>query len=114
MALTTRFRVRSPARDHDTDADRLQRLHQFIAGIRAEMERERSGLRDRYERVTANAAFSVLALEEDGGAGISSKIGDMTETMIHYARRITELETQIGFVTDLDHQVEQFSRGNAA
>ena len=58
----------------------------------------------------ANAAFSQLALEDGrGGAGISSKIGDMTDTMIRYAKRIASLETQIGFVTDIEQQVALFS-----
>jgi hypothetical protein len=114
MALT-RFRVRSPERDRETDASRLRRLRQLIAELRAEMERERTGLRDRYEKVTANAAFSLLALEEDGSArGVSSKIGGMTETMIHYARRMSSLEVQIGFVSDLDQQVALFAQGNEA
>lgn len=113
MALTSRFRVRSPARDRETDVDRMQRLHEHIAAVRVDMERERDGLRDRYEKVTANAAFSLLALEEDGGPGIASKIGDMTDAMIRYARRIASLESQIGFVSDLDQQIEQFSRGSA-
>jgi hypothetical protein len=113
MALT-RFRVRSPERDRETDAGRLTRLRQLIAELRNEMEREGNGLRDRYEKVTANAAFSLLALEEDAGAGVSSKIGDMTETMIHYAKRMSSLEVQIGFVSDLDQQVALFAQGNEA
>ena len=41
----------------------------------------------------ANAAFSQQALEDDrGGAGMSSKIDDMTETMIRYTKRIASLE----------------------
>jgi hypothetical protein len=113
MALT-RFRVRSPERDRETDASRLRRLRQLIAELHAEMERERGGLRDRYEKVAANAAFSLLALEDGGGTGVSSKIGDMTETMIHYARRMSSLEVQIGFVSDLDQQVALFAQGNEA
>ena len=77
---------------------------------------ERDGLRNRYEQVTANAAFSLLALEEDDGssAGVRSKVGDMTETMIHYASRISSLEVQIGFVKDLDQQVALFALANEA
>jgi len=113
MALT-RFRVRSPERDRQTDSGRLQRLHQLLADIRSEMERERNGLRDRYERLTANAAFSLLAMEDSGGgAGLSSKVGAMTDSMVRYARRMASLEGQIGFVTDIDQQVELFSRENA-
>jgi hypothetical protein len=113
MALT-RFRVRSPGRDRETDFSRLQRLHQLLADIRREMERERSGLRERYEKLTANAAFSLLAMEGDsGGASISPKVGEMTDAMVRHARRIASLEGQIGFVTDIDQQVELFSRENA-
>ena len=75
------------------------------------MERESNGLRDRYEKVTANAAFSLLALEDGrGGAGVSSKIGDMTGTMIHYAKRMSSLEVQIDFVTDLDRRSRCFRK----
>ena len=112
MALN-RFRVRSPDRDRDTDGRRMQRLHQLLADLRSEMERERDGLRERYEKVTANAAFSMLAVEEDDGSpGMSSQIGVMTSTMVDYASRITSLGAQIDFVADLDRRVDQLLRGN--
>ncbi|WP_353643829.1 hypothetical protein [Mesorhizobium sp. WSM2239] len=86
----------------------------MIEDLRAEMERERNGLRDRYEKVAADAAFSQQALENDRvGAAMSSKIDDMTDTMIRYRGRIQSLEKQIGFVTDLYGQVEAFSQENA-
>ena len=114
MALT-RFRVRSPERDREADQRRMHRLHQLLNDLRAEMEHERDGLRDRYEKVTANAAFSLLALEEDNaGSGMSSQIGDMTNSMINYASRIASLGTQIDFVVDLDRRVDVLLRGNVA
>jgi hypothetical protein len=110
----SRFRVRSSQRDRETDLGRVQRLRQSLRDIRAEMERERDGLRDRYEKVMADAAFSQLALEDDSArAGMSSKIDDMTDTMIRYTRRIASLDAQIGFVTNLDDRVELFSLENA-
>jgi hypothetical protein len=112
MALN-RFRVRSLDRDRETDRRRMQRLHQLLDELRGEMERERDGLRDRYEKVTANAAFSMLAMEEDRGSPvISSQIGDMTSTMINYASRIASLGTQIDFVADLDRRVDSLLRGS--
>jgi hypothetical protein len=105
----SRFRVRSPERDRESDTRRLQRLSQVIADLRAEMERERSGLQNRYDKMTANAAFSHLALEENGGdSGMSSRIGDMTDTMIHYTNRVSSLDNQLRFLSDLDQQVTQF------
>lgn len=113
MALF-RFQTRNPNRDRETDSGRLQRLHRTLDELRAEMERERNGLRDRYDKVAADAAFSQQALENDRvGASMSSKIGDMTDTMIRYRERIQSLEKQIGFVTELHGQVEAFSQGNA-
>lgn len=113
MALF-RFQTRNPNRDRETDVDRMQRLHRMLGDLRAEMERERNGLRDRYEKVAADAAFSQQALENDRvGASMSAKIDDMTDTMIRYRARIQSLEKQIGFVTELDGQVEAFSQENA-
>jgi hypothetical protein len=113
MALF-RFQTRNPNRDRETDAGRLLRLQRLLGDIRGELVRERDGLRDRYEKVAADAAFSQQALENDRtGAGTSLKIADMTETMIRYRKRMQTLEKHIGFVTGLDGQVEQFSRENA-
>ena len=113
MALF-RFRTRNPQRDRDTDIDRLRRLQQSVVDIRAEMERERDGLRDRYDQVTADAAFSQQRLE-DGRAGdsTSSRIDDMTGTMIRYTKRLASLQSQIDFVTEIGRKVEAFSQANA-
>jgi hypothetical protein len=113
MALS-RFRVRNPERDRETDRDRQQRLRRFLGDIRAEMERERDGLQARYEKVMADAAFSQQALEDDSvGVAVSSKIDDMTEAMIHYTKRMASLETQIGFVIEADQRIERFFEENA-
>jgi hypothetical protein len=112
MALF-RFQTRNPNRDRETDRDRMQRLHRMLGDLRAEMEREKDGLRARYEKVAADAAFSQQALENDRvEASMSSKIDGMTDTMIRYRARIQSLEKQIGFVTELNSQVEAFSQEN--
>jgi hypothetical protein len=107
------FRTRNLQRDHETDIGRLQRLHQLFGEIRAEIEQEKSGLRDRYEKVMADAAFSQQTLE-DGRAGvaISSKIDDLTETMIRYSKRIASLDTQINFVAEMDRRLDLFPQEN--
>ena len=108
------FRTRAPGRDRATDVGRLQRLHQSLASIRGEMEQEKNGLRDRYDKVMANAAFSQQSLEDGrGGADISSTIDEMTDTMIRYTNRIASLDTQIDFVTGIERQVGRFSEETA-
>lgn len=107
------FRTRSPARDAETDANRLQRLERLFQELGQEIERERDGLRDRYDKVMADAAFSQQALEEDrADAAISSKIDAMTNTMKHYTTRLNSLETQLAFIAELRGRVDEFSRGN--
>jgi molybdenum-dependent DNA-binding transcriptional regulator ModE len=77
------------------------------------MEREKSGLRDRYEKVTANAAFSQQLVEDErGGAGTSSKVDDLTGTMIRYTKRLALLQTQIDFVAETERRVGAFSQAN--
>jgi small-conductance mechanosensitive channel len=105
------FRTRNPGRDRETDTGRLQRLERLLNELGEEMERERDGLRDRYEKVTADAAFSQQALEEDrADAAISSKIDGMTDTMIRYTERLTSLEKQLAFIAELRGRVDEFSR----
>jgi hypothetical protein len=107
------FRVRSAERDRNSDANRLLRLSQIIADLRGEMDREQNGLRDRYDKMTTNAAFSQLALEEGGGdANMSSRLGEMTETMIHYGDRLSSLDRQIHFLNDLDQQITRFGQSD--
>ena len=73
-----------------------------------------TALRDRYEKVTADAAFSQQGLEDGrAGDGTSSKIDDMTGTMIRYTKRMASLQSQIDFVTEIGRKVEAFSQANA-
>ena len=108
------FEPGTPSATATPTCGRLQRLHQSLADIRAEMEREKNGLRDRYEKVMANAAFSQQLA---GGRaarriGMSSKIDDMTGTMIRYTKRLASLQAQIDFVTEMDRRVEAFSQAS--
>lgn len=110
MALF-RFRTRSPDRDRETDAARQGRLSGILGELRAEIARERDGLQDRYERITADAAFSQQALEDQRAASATSlKIDDMTGSMIRYTERIELLERQIGFMNQLLAEAALFPR----
>lgn len=108
------FTTRGPQRDRETGESGVQRLRQSLAYMRAEMECERNGLRDRYDKVAGDAAFSQQLLEDErGGLGLSSKVGHMTGTMIGYSRRIALLQAQIDFVVDLERKADTFSKGRA-
>jgi len=103
------FRIRNPARDRQADDERFRQLCRLLGDFRSGIERERDGLRSRHDSVMANAAFSQQAFEDDrGDADISSRIDDMTETMIRYGKRIATLERQIAFIADLERQSVAF------
>ena len=96
------FRTRGPQRDRETDMARLSRLCSSLDDLRAEIEHERDGLRGRYESVTARAAFSQQALEnEQAGPEMSSAVDELTRAMINYTQRLAMLEEQIAFVIGL-------------
>lgn len=110
MALF-RFRTRNPDRDRETDENRQRRLRLFLDELRSEIQRERDGLKERYEKITADAAFSQQALEDNRAASAtSSRIDEMTESMIGYTKRIGLLEQQIGFMNEMLGQAKLFSR----
>jgi hypothetical protein len=110
MALF-RFRTRNPERDLQTDAERLRRLRAFLDQLRTEMEGERSGLRNRYDRVTADAAFSQQAFENERiDAGLSSRVDALTEAMLGCANRLSALEEQLAFIAEMRDRVETFAR----
>jgi hypothetical protein len=106
------FRVRSRERDRDTDAARVARLHGFLDELHREIEQERDGLRDRYESVSTRAAFSQQAFEDGRSSTLSTVIDDLTDTMIRYSTRLTALEEQMVFVTELRRQAGAFPHEN--
>jgi hypothetical protein len=103
------FQTRGPQRDRETDAARVSRLCAYLDDLRAEIERERDGLRGRYESVTARAAFSQQALEDhQAGPEMSSTVDELTKTIINYTARIAALEEQVAFVIELRLRAERF------
>lgn len=106
------FQVRSRERDRETDIARVKRLHGLLDDLRLEIEQERNGLRDRYERVSERAAFSQQALEDGQSPSLSTVVDDLTDTMIRYSARLAVLEEQIDFVTALRTRAATFPLGN--
>ena len=105
------FTTRDPQRDGETGESGVQRLRLSLADMRAEMESERNGLRDRYDKVAGDAAFSQQLLEDERGSlGLSSKVRRLTGAMIGDSERIAMLQAQIDFVVDLERRADTFSK----
>jgi len=113
MALF-RFRTRNPERDLQTDKARFERLNGLLDEFRSEIEQEKAGLKGRYERIMADAAFSQQALEDErGDSAISQRIDGMTETMKRYAARLATLDGQLAFAAGLSKNVNEFTSMNS-
>lgn len=104
------FRTRSADRDRQTDISRIEKLRQVMLDVGTELAKEEAGLRRRYETASTDAAFSQQAYEDGrGDAGISSRIDDLTTTLINYSRRISELDRQRAFIGEMLVKLEDFA-----
>ncbi|GLS31508.1 hypothetical protein SAMN04488498_102106 [Mesorhizobium albiziae] len=109
------FRTRNPDRDRETDAARIQKLRQALFDVRSELEGEKVGLQGRYETASADAAFSQQAMEEGRGSPeISTRIDDLTTSLINYSRRIATLDRQSAFIGEMLVKLEGYPGGGEA
>ena len=96
------FRTRSADRDRETDISRIEKLRQALLDVGTELAKEEAGLRRRYETASTDAAFSQQVYEDGrGDAGISSRIDDLTNTLINYSRLISELYRNKEFIGEM-------------
>jgi hypothetical protein len=104
-----RFSIRSPIRDRWKDFLRMQKLLVSLENMTGELEKEKTGLQKRYEAASADAAFSMDALDAGSTArDLSNRVDGLSDTLVRYSRRITELDAQTAFVAELQHRVEAF------
>lgn len=109
MAAIFGFKTRSPDRDRETDKARFEQLSQILVRLAAEIESEGAGIRNRYESVSANAAF--LAEAVDNEAASPQRIAEMdqlTSSLKACHRRIDALEAQAALIDRLRHLVDTF------
>ncbi|WP_395446901.1 hypothetical protein ACHMW7_17690 [Aminobacter sp. UC22_36] len=109
MASIFAFRTRSLDRDRQTDETRFGQLSRALDELAAGIETERTGIRSRYEAVSANAAFLVEAI--DNSAVSAQRAGEMdqlTESLKACLRRIEVLGRQKDFVSGLRHSLDTF------
>lgn len=110
MASIFAFRTRSPDRDRQTDEARFGQLSRALDELAAGIEAERTGIRNRYEAVSANAAFLVEAMENSAVSVLRAREMDqMTESLKAGLRRIEALGRQKDFVAGLRHSLDIFA-----
>jgi hypothetical protein len=108
------FRTRNPQRDRETDRARFERLLKLFGRLIAEIEAEFDGLKERYGRTQASAAFALDAFENGEGEELSAKADDLALAMRRYQARIAALERQLDFVRKAETQTRTFCDGLVA
>lgn len=112
MNLFTNFRVRNRQRDRNTDEARFGRLLELIRELAAEAESEMKGLQARYEQAGADAAFACQAEENEGPSDNSStRINDLTDTIMRYSERKDILEAQAAWFRRLEKEASDAAAG---
>ncbi|WP_193178623.1 hypothetical protein [Oricola nitratireducens] len=112
MNLFTNFRVRNRQRDRNTDEARFGRLLELIRELAAEAESEIQGLQTRYEQAEADAAFACQAEENEGPSDNSStRINDLTDTIMRYSERKDILEAQAAWFRRLEKEASDAAAG---
>lgn len=110
MTSILAFRTRTPDRDQGTDRVRFEQLARSLDQLASEIEAERTGIRSRYEAVSANAAFLVEAMDNDAvSSRRAAEMDQLTEALKNCLRRIEELGRQTEFVSGLRHSVDMFT-----
>jgi hypothetical protein len=82
------FRQRSAGRDRDNDIARAERIVRLLAEIRSELEQERKGLQERYDRTVGNASTLSFAIDGEGPSDWSDrKLKDLESGMVYCEKR---------------------------
>lgn len=104
------LRIRSAARDEETDTLRFNTLLHTLDLLDRELRAERRGLRERCERIAATAAFAQERFENnDHENALSTRIDEMTRSMKNYTRRMNALQRQIDLVGQLRATASTFT-----
>ncbi|WP_269930283.1 hypothetical protein [Aminobacter sp. HY435] len=109
MASIFAFKTRSPDRDRQTDAVRFEHLLKTLGQLSGEIDAEKTGIRNRYEAVSANAAFLVEAMDNDAvSTRRAAEMDQLTEALKNCLRRVDTLGRQGEFVAGLRRLVDDF------
>ena len=110
------FRTRNPARDANTDLDRLMTVRRAIADALAGASRERQGLQQRVDVYYAQAA-NLLDNSGEYGARSNEDEQSIREAEANAAQataRIGQIDIQIAKLGDMLVELDQTLGGNAA
>lgn len=110
-----KFRLRSPARDYQTDEARFGRLQNFLDQLVSEIDLEQKGLGARYDSATADAAFLMETLDDGASTEANRKrIDELTAVVRGVERRMKELARQTALLKQFSDAGREFHRSISA
>lgn len=109
MASIFAFKTRHPDRDRQTDGVRFEELMRTLSQLAGEIDAEKTGIRNRYEAVSANAAFLVEAMDNEAvSSRRATEMDQLTEALKNCLRRVETLSRQGEFVAEMRRMVHGF------
>jgi predicted RNase H-like nuclease (RuvC/YqgF family) len=100
------FRTRNPQRDRDTDAERFRALRGTLEDLASQIRREEEGLKNRYERVRDQAAFTVQSLDNGATASLKERADALTVSLAQCEARLAALKAQLAYLARLSAEVD--------
>jgi predicted RNase H-like nuclease (RuvC/YqgF family) len=100
------FRTRSPDRDRATDAQRFQALCAALEDLAEQIRREEAGLKNRYEQVRDQAAFTVQNLDNGSAGNLTERADALTRSLAQCEARLAALKSQQEFLVRLRGEVD--------
>jgi hypothetical protein len=102
------FRQRSAERDRDNDVARAERIVRLLADIRSELEQERKGLQERYDRTVGNASTLTFAIDGEGESDWSDrKLKDLESGMLYCEKRTRSIARFDEEIAELQQAAEK-------
>jgi hypothetical protein len=102
------FRQRSAERDRDNDVARAERIVRLLADIRSELEQERKGLQERYDRTVGNASTLTFAIDGEGESDWSDrKLKDLESGMLYCEKRTRSIARFHEEIAELQQAAEK-------
>jgi hypothetical protein len=102
------FRQRSAERDRDNDVARAERIVKLLGEIRAELEQEKNGLRQRYDRTVENASTLTFAIDGEGESDWSDrKLKDLESGMVYCEKRTKSIARFDAEIAELQGMAEK-------
>ena len=104
-----KLRARRSQRDHETDRLRFLAVVEALRKAQSAGERERGGLKARYEEAQCSAAFAEQRAQDFEEETLGRQIDDLTGTITRCQQRLRQLDRHLEFLRKTEQSICDFS-----